>query len=359
MTLSERIRRHPFRWFYGIAFSIGAALWTYAVVHQVLWPDYGGPGIPLSTYFFAERAQVMAEHPYWTAHSDGLPLYVMSYWRVPAVSPFLFFPGAPTTAALLVTGMGWGRQGLGALLSLYRPILGAQSWRDGVRLYAALLLMIAGAAGVSTALALLELGDVARPVIIKAYGLQSSGTLLAAWVVALFMNQGGLLEELGWRGFGWPYLARKLANPLVAAIVLGTLWALWHFPREVPPLLGGQNTVPIMLLGQVLFITICISMTIVAVYFVNLAGGSVWPAIIVHGSFNILFAGLQFAPDNAQGVEKYFSHSTWIWMIGAAIVLIVAGKDLGWSTRLRLHGGDGRTDPSRLWSEREDTAHVA
>lgn len=358
MTLSERIRRHPFRWFYGIAVGIGAVLWTYAMIHQVLFPNYAGPGVPLGDHFYAERAKVAAEHPYWAAHSDGVPLSLMGYWRVPQVSMFLFFPGAPTVAALLVTGIGWGRRGVMALLSLYKPILGDQGWREGVRLYAALLLMVAGVAGLSAAAAFFLVGDAARAILVKAYGMQSLGTFLAAWGVALFMNQGGLLEEMGWRGFAWPYLARKLATPLTAAVVLGTCWALWHFPREVPLLLTGQNSIPNLLLGQTLSIISCVSMTIVAVYFVNLAGGSVWPAIIVHGSLNMFYGAFKLRPDGDGGAGNIYSHSIWLWISAALIVLLIAGKDLGWSTRLKLHGGDGRSDPSRIWSDRREGANA-
>ena len=350
MSLSERVRLHPFRWFYGIAIGIATLLWTYVVIHQILWPDYAGAGVPLADYYYGERAKQAAEHPYWAAHKDGVPLVLMGYWRVPQVSMFLFFPGAPTVAALLVTGIGWGRKGLLALLSLYRPLLGNQGWREGLRLYTALLLMVAGVAALSTAAAHFLGGEAARDMLWEAFGLQSLGTFLAAWAVALFANQGGLLEELGWRGFAWPLLARRMATPLGAALLLGLMWALWHIPREIPLLLAGQNTLSNLLLGQSLFITMCISMTIVAVYFVNLAGGSVWPAIIVHGCLNMFGSAFKLLPDGNGGAGNIYNPSIWIWLILAALVLLVAGRDLGWSVRQKLHGQNGETDPTRLWS---------
>jgi membrane protease YdiL (CAAX protease family) len=357
MTLSQRIRRHPFRWFYGIAVGIASLLWLYAMIHQVMWPDYAGPGIPLGAYFYAERARVIIDHPYWSAHSDGVPLSLIAYWRVPAVSMFLFFPGAPTVAAIIVTALGWGREGVSKLLSLYRPILGDQTWREGVRLYTALLLMIAGIAGLSSAAAFFLVGETAKGILIEAFGMRSLGLFLAAWGTALFMNQGGLLEELGWRGFAWSRLARTLSSPLAAAVLLGVCWALWHFPREVPLLLTGQNTIPRLLYGQSLFIVSCIAMTIVAVYFVNLAGGSVWPAIMIHGTLNMIYGAFKLNGDGNGGAGNLYNNSIWIWIIGAVIVLLIAGKDLGWSTRLRLHGGDGRSDPSRIWSDPKEASH--
>jgi len=39
----------------------------------------------------------------------------------------------------------------------------------------------------------------------------------------------GLFEELGWTGFAFPRMSARL-GALAGALVLGLLWALWHFP---------------------------------------------------------------------------------------------------------------------------------
>jgi uncharacterized protein len=39
----------------------------------------------------------------------------------------------------------------------------------------------------------------------------------------------GLGEELGWRGFALPYLLERYST-LVSGLILGALWAIWHFP---------------------------------------------------------------------------------------------------------------------------------
>lgn len=41
---------------------------------------------------------------------------------------------------------------------------------------------------------------------------------------------GPLGEEIGWRGFGVPYLQRK-TNPLLTALIIGVAWGLWHIPE--------------------------------------------------------------------------------------------------------------------------------
>jgi membrane protease YdiL (CAAX protease family) len=39
----------------------------------------------------------------------------------------------------------------------------------------------------------------------------------------------GLFEEMGWTGFAFPRMSARV-GALVGALVLGLLWALWHFP---------------------------------------------------------------------------------------------------------------------------------
>ncbi|MCD4811492.1 CPBP family intramembrane metalloprotease, partial [bacterium] len=49
-------------------------------------------------------------------------------------------------------------------------------------------------------------------------------------IVALFFTLiKGPIEELGWGGFALPLLQRKL-SPIWAALILGVIWGLWHFP---------------------------------------------------------------------------------------------------------------------------------
>jgi membrane protease YdiL (CAAX protease family) len=40
---------------------------------------------------------------------------------------------------------------------------------------------------------------------------------------------GPLPEEMGWRGWALDLLLKR-QNPLTASLILGTIWALWHFP---------------------------------------------------------------------------------------------------------------------------------
>jgi len=53
---------------------------------------------------------------------------------------------------------------------------------------------------------------------------------LQAYLLALLlMGIKGPVEEIGWRGFALPLLQRRMA-PILAALLLGLLWAVWHYP---------------------------------------------------------------------------------------------------------------------------------
>ncbi|HMA52340.1 MAG TPA: type II CAAX endopeptidase family protein [Magnetospirillaceae bacterium] len=97
-------------------------------------------------------------------------------------------------------------------------------------------------------------------------------------------------EEIGWRGFLVPELAKVVSFPLVG-LISGLLWALWHFPAI---LFGTYNagTPPWVSLS-------CFTVMVVADGFIaawiRLRSGSVWPAAILHGSHN-MFIQLIFTP---------------------------------------------------------------
>jgi membrane protease YdiL (CAAX protease family) len=53
----------------------------------------------------------------------------------------------------------------------------------------------------------------------------------------LVLTVGGAMEEPGWRGFALPRLQEQ-HSPLVATLILGAVWGLWHLPLYGPGFLG-------------------------------------------------------------------------------------------------------------------------
>lgn len=86
-------------------------------------------------------------------------------------------------------------------------------------------------------------------------------------------------EEYGWRN----YLASALRGSSFwkAALFIGTVWGIWHFPL----ILCGHNYPQHPVVGVFMMVAFCIALGIVELYLVRKAG-SVYPAAIFHGTIN-------------------------------------------------------------------------
>lgn len=94
-------------------------------------------------------------------------------------------------------------------------------------------------------------------------------------------------EEFGWRG----YLQLKLfpQRPLLAAIVTGLIWGVWHYPLN----LRGYNFPGHPLLGLIVF---PISTVLISIIFGWLfqRSGSIWVASLAHAATNAIGGSLTF-----------------------------------------------------------------
>ena len=124
-------------------------------------------------------------------------------------------------------------------------------------------------------------------------------------------------EEIGWRG----YMLTRLIDAGVKRPVLvsGLIWASWH----VPMIVSGQYAAgPMPFLSAILFVGSIVSAGYVIAR-VRLESGSVWPAILLHGSWNALIQG-SFDKFTVGGGA---SHTTSIW-VGESGILVVAASAL-------------------------------
>jgi len=116
----------------------------------------------------------------------------------------------------------------------------------------------------------------------------SINLLLVGPILAVaFLDQGALLEEVGWRGFAGPELQKLLNNPLSAAVLVGVCWGLWHLPRDVTAgVIERLGVFSYLVQFLPAFVLGTVSVSIIACYFMNRLGGSIVAAIVVHGITN-------------------------------------------------------------------------
>lgn len=99
---------------------------------------------------------------------------------------------------------------------------------------------------------------------------------------------GPLEEELGWRGYAFPRM-QVMSNALVASLILGVIWGLWHTPLFLLPgttqyEMVAQNSIPILVFVWFVFETTALS--VILGWLMMRTGGSVPIAIAFHAAAN-------------------------------------------------------------------------
>lgn len=108
----------------------------------------------------------------------------------------------------------------------------------------------------------------------------STITLTAGFIPKLARALG---EEIGWRGFLVPELA-KVTGVAGVGLISGVMWALWHFPVIV---FGNYNAGTPNGYALSCFTVMVVSLGFIAAW-LRLKSDSVWPAAIIHASHNTL-----------------------------------------------------------------------
>jgi len=191
----------------------------------------------------------------------------------------------PALAAVATALALSGRQGLAAL---WRRVA---KWRVAPRLYALALLVPLGASLVALLGARLS-GTVAP----FAPGAIPLPKLVIVFVFFAIVD-GPLGEEIGWRGFLLPKLLER-RGPLVASLVVGVVWFLWHLPLYVAT--GRFEMTATFLLG---YLIQNVAWSFLHTWFFRRSGGSAFLAVFLHtaGNYSVyllvtLFPALEEAP---------------------------------------------------------------
>jgi membrane protease YdiL (CAAX protease family) len=238
--------------------------------------------------------------------------------NIPAPAVMLFFiPAAmagPTLAAFVVTGMVEGKEGTPNLLR--RRIL---RWRVGVQWY---LIAIFGTPLVYLVAASFVLGMAPLEVLIEEWPLIFTSYVPKVVMVFLIVS---LWEEIGWMGFALPRLQDRY-GPLMATVVLGVMWALWHLPAYFGSTQVVADKVGLGELDRLLYllppyIVLAISTRIVMTWLFNVTMGSVIVVTLFHAAFNISNNELPraFIPE----INRMFANNEWIYAVLGVLALVL------------------------------------
>lgn len=211
-----------------------------------------------------------------------------------------------TFAALIVTGAISGKAGVRALLSRVKRYRVNPVWY---------VLVLSGPAAlqlVSIGLFVLFGGPGAR--------FQFSGLLLPIILtIGLLLSFG---EEIGWRGFAFPQMQARF-HPVVASLIIGVLWAIWHIPGDFPTMLKN----PALLsesstyLAFLWFLGLTTTGSVLMGWIYNRTGGSILLMALFHLGLSLLG---QFATTpQAIGQFNPMDLSTIMMAVIAIIVIAV------------------------------------
>jgi len=125
-------------------------------------------------------------------------------------------------------------------------------------------------------------------------------------------------EEWGWRGYLLPQLLSLGQWP--ALIISGVIWGLWH----APIILLGYNYPTNPALGVVMMTAFCVLVGIILGW-TRLATGSVWPAVIGHGSINAFGGAIALFVREGATVDTIWATALGItgWPLWVAVIAIL------------------------------------
>jgi membrane protease YdiL (CAAX protease family) len=152
-----------------------------------------------------------------------------------------------------------------------------------------------------------------------------AGVLNGALILTFGVLQSGVSaagEEIGWRGFLVPALARRLS---VAGVVLvsGLIWAVWHFPL----ILFADYNSPAPKPYALACFTVMIVATGAMAAWLRLKSGSVWPAVLLHACHNAVIQWLLDFMTVEEGRAAWFAGE---FGVGLALTSTLFAVALPW-----------------------------
>ncbi len=173
--------------------------------------------------------------------------------------------------------------GVSALITrlIFQHDIRGEGWRPGAPRWLALayLLPVAYATVAYGAVWMLGLGGVD----LSRFTTGTVTFLVLGTIQSLISATG---EELGWRGFLVPKLAKTMSFGRLA-VLSGAIWAVWHFPLII---FADYNAGTATWYSLLCFAAMVVALAVILAW-LRLRSGSVWPAAVLHASHNLFVQG--------------------------------------------------------------------
>ena len=158
-------------------------------------------------------------------------------------------------------------------------------------------------------------------------------------------------EEIGWRGFLVPELAKSMSFPK-AALVSGAIWCVWHMPAILSGAYGTTNTPRRY---QIACFSAMVLSTAVVSAWLRIKSGSIWPVTVMHATHNGVIQAFFDRITKDTGHTHYFSGE-----FGVALVLFfVPLASYCLTTRAGVADEDGTANAQMRGPKTGRTASIA
>lgn len=215
-------------------------------------------------------------------------------------------------ASVLMTWLTLGKEAMVTLLKRYLL------WRVGWKWWLVAILLLPALRFTAILLTSLLTGvpaDYSHPMIRDVVPLDAPLLMLVVpWIIFEILTNG---EEMGWRGYVLPRLQVKY-NALVASLIVGVIWSVWHLPKFFGTGLGAERSF-------VWFTVAHLALAVLYTWLYNNTRGSLLLVVLFHAAENTttVFLPGEFAVPG--GIEQNILIV--LYIVAAIIVTVIAGAN--------------------------------
>jgi membrane protease YdiL (CAAX protease family) len=222
-------------------------------------------------------------------------------------------------AVLLLIGLtGPGAAGIGFIYLVYDDRGRTGFWnrirqvrRIGVRWFLVILLVPV----VVTIMAAIADSLLGGPGVALGEGVREFGVNPLAILPALFFaTLQPILEELGWRGYALDRLQLDW-SALVASLLLGIVWAVWHLPLFFIEGSFQREVVGFATPGFWLFMVGVVALSVIFTWVYNHTARSILGIVVLHGWVN-------FVSETVEVADQFYYP---VWVLLAVLVVLIWG----------------------------------